>query len=360
MNRNYLNFQGFLLAFLIGLISCSEVYYPNLDEGEKILVVNGIISNKQKSHYFNLSWARSFNSSDPFETISNAIVYITDNCDEEFYLTSIGDGIYCTDSLLFKPEVGNTYTLHIVLDNGDLYQSDPQVLLPIQTFDNIFGVVEHKDFLVDIQNSTLVQSYEGINTYLNFSFSEKIIPRYRFSVDLLIEYAYDVNSGMSQNTNFCWLMVNPNRNINLLGSKYDSESPNKIKHSICFLPKAKEFWRLEHDYSIFIIRLNYFRLNEDTYSFYKNAYDQLEANNSIFDPIAVQLKGNIKCINNSKKIALGFFEASSNSDSTFIIFERSSSEVNYLELNDFSFSFSNYGCILNNPPSFWYTNFLKN
>jgi hypothetical protein len=36
----------------------------------------------------------------------------------------------------------------------------------------------------------------------------------------------------------------------------------------------------------------------------------LSAQGRIFDPIATQFKGNITCINNPQKLALGIFEAS--------------------------------------------------
>jgi hypothetical protein len=52
-------------------------------------------------------------------------------------------------------------------------------------------------------------------------------------------------------------------------------------------------------------------MNRESYRFYKSANAQLEITGKIFDPIASQLLGNMKCINHPEKKVLGLFEASS-------------------------------------------------
>jgi hypothetical protein len=45
----------------------------------------------------------------------------------------------------------------------------------------------------------------------------------------------------------------------------------------------------------------------------------MQSEGKLFDPVATQLNGNIKCITDPKKKAIGFFEASSVSYSAYIV-----------------------------------------
>jgi len=70
---------------------------------------------------------------------------------------------------------------------------------------------------------------------------------------------------------------------------------------------------------IYYLRVNQYTMNSDSYRFYKDANTQLSASGKIFDPIAAQLYGNMKCINNSSKVVLGLFEVSSVKQHAFIV-----------------------------------------
>ena len=60
-------------------------------------------------------------------------------------------------------------------------------------------------------------------------------------------------------------------------------------------------------------------MNENSFKFYQDANSQLAASGKIFDPVASQLSGNMKCINNPSKIVLGLFEVSSVSKNAYVI-----------------------------------------
>jgi hypothetical protein len=53
--------------------------------------------------------------------------------------------------------------------------------------------------------------------------------------------------------------------------------------------------------------------------YYKSLYGQIQSEGKIFDPVAAQLNGNIKCITDPEKKAIGFFEASSVSYSEYVV-----------------------------------------
>jgi len=345
-------------VFIIAILSCKEVYFPELHNNDKVLVVNGLVTNKNKVHVVRLSWSKSVGENEGYLPVSSAKVFITNECSEIFYLTENSPGYYLTDSLTFIPVENDSYKLHIELENGDIYESDFQTLLPEVSFNSIKGVNGKKEFLVGDENSPLIQTYEGIETLISIPNVSNSIPKMRFNVSLIIQYAYEVN-GASTSTYYCWKKVNPNLNVNITKIKYNLDASDNIQHSICFLPRSKFFWQLEHEYSCFIIQINGYRLNDQSYLFYKQAYDQLEADNSILDPIAVQLSSNIHCVSNPNKSAFGFFEVSSVNNSTYIIRDRSITEHDFINAPMFPLNIPNSGCSLDVLPSIWYTKFLN-
>lgn len=342
---------------LIGLISCKEIYFPELKKNDKVLVVSGLLTDESKAHVVQLSWSKSVGVNESYLPVTNARLFITNECFDKFFLAESRPGLYVTDSLTFIPSIGDSYKLHVELDNGDVYESDYQTLLPEVSFSGIKGVNGKKDFLVGDQNSTLLQSYEGIETFLDIPNVSNVIPMMRFDVSLIIQYSYEVN-GASTSTYYCWKRVNPNLNINITKVKYDMDATDSLQHSICFLPRSKFFWELDYDYSCFIIQINGYRLNDQSYLFYKQAYDQLEADNSILDPIAVQLSSNIRCVNNPEKLAFGIFEVSSVKNSTYIIRDRIETDIEFVSAPNFPLYFPNSGCSLDVFPSIWYTRYL--
>jgi hypothetical protein len=139
---------------------------------------------------------------------------------------------------------------------------------------------------------------------------------------------------------YCWLTVNANTNIDLTGVDYSLNSASIKKHQVCFLDDnfyvlalryglkvnmvdttgtpteaGSQFYMIHHR----ILYLNQYTLNNETFLYYKNLNEQIQSEGKLFDPVAAQLTGNIKCISDPEKRAIGFFEASSVSYSEYIV-----------------------------------------
>lgn len=350
----------FLYLLILLIFSCKEAYYPDLNNNEKMLVVNGTITNEHKTYSISLSWARTFNEDADHEPVRNAQVYITDNCYETYYFSEGNGGNYFSDSILFIPKIGNSYKLNILLDNGEKYESDYQELLPIETLGEVSGKIIQKDFIVDDGNSTLVKTYDGIETCIQIPANNREISKYRFNTKVSIQYSWGIDLGATQHTYYCWSTLrNPNPNINVTINNYALDVEGAILHSLCFLPKNNDFWGLDHNYNCFVIQIDAYRLNDQSYSYYRKAYEQLDANNTIFDPIAVQLPSNIKCVNGYKRIALGCFEVSSLSNYAYYILEGYSSQIHCVNNPDFPRNLNFSKCIIDSIPDFWYSRYIN-
>jgi hypothetical protein len=59
-----------------------------------------------------------------------------------------------------------------------------------------------------------------------------------------------------------------------------------------------------------LFKLEQLSISDNAYSFWRDAELQLEAEGKLFDPVATQLKGNIRCVTDSLKDVIGIFNAS--------------------------------------------------
>lgn len=123
-----------LMLITLVVTSCTEkLDLDYVGKTSNKLVVYGGITNDTTAHTIELyqSIDYSNNSMPPAE---NAIVKIS--CpDKEFVLTEVEPGIYRTDSNAYG-EIGKEYTLHIELENGEVY-TGTDYLNTIATIDSI-------------------------------------------------------------------------------------------------------------------------------------------------------------------------------------------------------------------------------
>jgi len=119
--KRFINISLFVLSLLA--ISCQEeIKVENLRFGDPVFIVEGSINDiPDSSHKITLSWATPyFEEDDDSKYETGAKVSINDG-EKNYQLLEREKGQYYTDSSIFKPVPGKTYTLNIELKNGDKY-----------------------------------------------------------------------------------------------------------------------------------------------------------------------------------------------------------------------------------------------
>jgi Domain of unknown function (DUF4249) len=313
--------------------SCYKVYDSKIDQAEKVLVVNGIITNKTDVFHIRLSWAEPFNSIGAAEPATEAAVYVTDDLENKYQFFEKEPGDYISDSLEFYGIPGRTYRLHILTSDGQEYKSDPQRLFPEVETDSVYAEFDNK---VTLERSTgLKVNTHGANILADIKNKADTLPRFMMSLNLVNQYYYfEFIPGLNIHLDYyCWQTVNPNPDIKITGGEYYINSASLRKYSIGFVDDYSNFYALgyyerinEEDtsatavqglgYSFYenhgrILYLDQYTLNNETWLYYKSLDEQILSEGKLFDPIAAQLNGNIKCISDSERKAIGFFEASS-------------------------------------------------
>jgi hypothetical protein len=376
-----------LFIILIGLMtSCYKVYDPHIDTTEKVLAVDGLITNQKDVYHVTLSYSRPFNSKEKATPVSAANVYVTDDVSNSYIFKETGKGDYISDSLQFTGIPGRTYRLHIITQDGTEYESDPQRLFPEAYPDSIYAEFDNKEILERV--SGLKINTHGANILADIRNKSDSLPRYRLTSNLVMQYYYIVYYQLNLYTVFhfdfyCWQTVNACPNINLTGGEYSLNSASVRKHPVCFLDDNFNVYALRYGlkfniedttgseikttyYQFYMIHhrilyLNQYTLNNEAYLYYKSLDEQMQSEGKLFDPIATQLNGNIKCISDPEIRAIGFFEASSVSNSAYIVdFRNLKNSQPMLLKTPYILPPEPVGCRINrlgsiheNIPSFW-------
>jgi len=336
------------------ITSCKELYDPKIDTVGTHLVVDGLITDEAKPYSIKLTKALPFNNNNvsaytiEYTGVSKAKVTVSDDCGHTYNYAEIDTGgVYMSDPAEFVGVPGRSYTLSIKTIENKEYRSAPQLLLP-----NNFNVKVSADFgsrdqLVEDGSGTYNKTtMDGVNILYDIENIDTI--RFRFGHKTYKQY---METGKT--TKMCWGLLPDNDLANIIDT-YSTSAKNIEKHNVCFIPNAKNTSIIHEgsDYVIIITKLitkvTQYRLNDETYQFYKNVNSVLAATNKIFDPITLQVKGNVKCISDNTVEVFGFFEASSAVVSYYAL-NPGSKELQFIKSYEPPYD---YGCPTI-PPDFW-------
>jgi hypothetical protein len=334
-----------LFIIIFGLVtSCYKVYEPLVDRAQKVLVVDGMITNKTEAYHILLSYANAFNSMKPGLPVNAANVYVTDNLENRYMFHERESGNYISDSLQFTGQPGHTYRLHILTTDGTEYESDPQRMFPEVSPDNAYAKFDNQVILNGVTG--LKVSTHGASIFMDIRNQSDTVPRFRIVSNLVLQYYNQGNFQLDWDhflllQYYCWQTVNINSNFNITDEDYLSNSASIKNHPAGFLDDNNNVIAIEYyskinmddttstaysgnwhnTYIIHhrILYLSQYTLNRETYLYYKSLYGQIQSEGKLFDPVAAQLNGNIKCITDPEKKTIGFFEASSVSYSEYIV-----------------------------------------
>jgi Domain of unknown function (DUF4249) len=310
--------------------ACQEVYEPDVDSDLSVLTVDGLFTDNSETYRIHLQMALPSDSSGIGTPVSGAEVSITDDLSHIYPFNETVNGFYVSDSSVFAVHFGRKYTLRILTSDGNKYESSAQELIPDKEIDNIYGRLTLKPFIWKNHNGEYVHiDNKGIETFIDFFSDPEQSFTFKFNATVLIEYTYLERLSDNPYENgklYAWEKWDLKENINITETRYQNGNHEIIGHPLPFLPVEKswyslepDIWKIDFQVVHWILIIDQFRLNEDSYSFYKKIREQLAAEGKLFDPIAVQINGNIRCTNNPSKLVLGNFEVSSKETVTYVV-----------------------------------------
>jgi hypothetical protein len=346
-------------------ISCYKPYDADTNTDKKVLVINGMISDEKASYKVQLTYAMPFDSSGAGLPVTSAKIYLTDNLGNIYFYNEQGLGYYTSDSLLFTGIPGNIYTLHITTPGGDRYESDPQKLFPGVKPDSVYAEFGYRETLS--RTSGLYELTHGANILIDITNHADTLPHFLIKTNYVIQYIYSICPLKQFCTiYYCWQTINATPDIILTGEGFSLNTASVSKHEVCFIDDNMYCIALTYDHGVStsvynkymvhhrIIFLKQYTFNNETYLYYKRMNGQLRSDGKLFDPIAVQLSGNIRCVSDPDKQAFGFFEVSSVIYSAYTLdFRNLNNGQPSLRKTPYIMPSKTNGCLLDKAPPFW-------
>ena len=351
----------FILLLFVGIITgCKEPFAPTTVATERILVVDGLITNISGNNTITLYWSTPFGNSKDKEPVKSALVSIKD---EEGVITTFPEypeGTYTTKTSEFTANIGKTYILLISTNDGETYESLPQKMENVPTLDSIYGDFMQKPFLTENTDGVSSMISESVITSLiNINRKTADKNNFRFVNNIIIEVITTgknpIPGSVSKTNYYGWHLRNIDDLANITGTEYLTNTYDIIGHELNFFYLKKSLYGVPDSQIIYnyLIKTQAFSLNNDAFNYYKDINDQLSAGGHIFDPISSQLKSNMHCTSNKGKSVFGLFEVSATNTYTFIVIpDLIQKTVRYKKINDIG-EIPAEGLAPISKPTFW-------
>jgi hypothetical protein len=307
----FFKYAFFILLFAI-FMSCREKLDDNLNySDEDVLVVEGEINDLPGPYSIKLTRSVSFGSNKK-ANVSDAEVYITDNLENRYDFKESNPGVYYSVLTEFIGKTGGIYILHINTSEGLKYESTPCQIGPPCSLDSVFrssgsesGLqvsgnisfgsdqdvslkIDADIALMNVIDSIHLESYSKIHQethYMSKHYATKHLNSYPV---------------LKSNTNY--IKGSSINNLPFFSYNFDIAEEKIIEYDnsniVCSSTGGK---------SVFIIRVS--TISNETFNFYNSLLAQTGEKDVFFEPLPVQLKGNITCINDKSKKAYGLFQA---------------------------------------------------
>ncbi|HYQ59019.1 MAG TPA: DUF4249 domain-containing protein [Draconibacterium sp.] len=340
-------------VFFILAAGCEDIYEPEIDVIENVLVVDARISADADTSYVHLYKSVTFYQATIGEAIEDAVVTIIDSNGEEYELVNKLAGYY---RLVMNIDANLQYKLKIE-HKGDTYESFFEAVPKNPALDTVYGVEEIQIRKQGGDNN--VDNFEevhGVQLYADIS-PNSSVPYYRFTSRFVLQYTYPVEvigeTGMPvTETMYCWGSVYPTGSFNIASPPEYTSTKEIKRHPLFFLPNSKTY-SLTHSFAGWIIILYQHGLTEQGHGYYDDLNKQLDADGKIFDPMYVQARSNIKCTTDEEKIILGNFEISASTETRYFL--RYISEESGFVLRPITefYDISEFGEQLIEVPEFW-------
>lgn len=354
----------FLISILFisfGLLSCTEVYTPDISVSKDLIYIDGGITNEPGPYKIILRYAAPYDQKAEFLPVSGAVIRLVENNKTEYMFSETSSGTYLTDEYGPRGVPGNSYKLIIETADGEIYESTEQVM-PVanQAVISVYGLLETRKIKYYNVYGEFVLQEEEVGTVYSSVPSADANVYYRFKTSLVLEIISGIivfpNTGNAKNLPlFMWQtyshddlsLLEVNNNISgiskypLTYTKDDKESFSQLKNKYFTAIKSDYDKRIldtvqvsvETDTGIYvydsivygipialhqddyytgwILHISQYSITRDAYTFWTDVRKLEETEGELFDPIATQLRGNMKCLTNANKPMFGLFEVAS-------------------------------------------------
>ncbi len=335
------------------IASCARPYDPDLDPPGSLLVVEGLLTDNMNLSEIKLSRTFGFGEMKMNDPEEGALVWVTDQDEQMLPFVEVYAGSYLPNG--WDPVVGGTYTLHIETSDGSSYVSTPQTMQPPVRIDSIYGKkAVHQVMETNLEGGTYIRSFSGTDYFVDITGVAGETPRFRMEVVIVVLYVWETG-GSSTHTYYAWKKLFTPGRLNINSADFEPDADTIRNHLLVFTADDRISNRLDIDeylqYHALIVRQ--FSLTDEAAAFYQGMKEQLESEGRLFDPIAVQLVGNVKCVSDPGQPVLGLFDVSSVHSDSYINYSPSYMEEKWIHPVVSLENIPTNGYLVDERPYFW-------
>jgi hypothetical protein len=300
-SHRIIRFALFLLLFT----RCTVEFHPEIDNNKEQLVVEGMITDQNRTNRVKLSMSTQIGMSLGLKPVKGAIVTVTD---EKGIVTTLAEspaGTYSADSLSFRGRVGGSYSLNIKINNIT-YETDFTEMEPVPPINSLYY---EKVVIVASKDTNDIE--EGCKVYVDsFDPSGKcLFFRWNYTETWEYRIPYIVANRI------CFITE---RSDEILIKNTSLFSQARVsKYPIVFISNKTD--RLKETYSILV---NQYSLSESEYNFWEKVQNISQNVGNLYDITPVAISGNIRCCNDPEKTVLGYFSVSAVTQKRLFIQDR--------------------------------------
>lgn len=312
----------FLLFTSITFWSCQDIFQsPPVDQQNQAVVVFGKISDEPGPYSVKISKTISF-ATEAYKRqpqyVTGATVTILDDAGNKEVLKDMQNGEYQTATNGIRGTSGRTYTLKVTMPDGTMYESIPSKLSGSPNIDSITAQPGNKQYLVKQPTGDYaLKTDEGFFVYAYLSTAGNENVYYRFDAEYIKEIFHTERTQYRPLPVpvFCWSSGNSDETINTKEAENFNGKSSVRKQKIIFIPVSA--LPMLQSYSTppttigWITNIYIQTISKDVYNYYNDLKTQLDAKQTLFDPVPNQVSGNIRCATDETVPVYGVFEVSS-------------------------------------------------
>jgi len=295
-----------LFFFLFFLNSCVARYLPKIDEVKELLVVQGLITDKNVTDTIKLSKSLPLGEKSVARPVTGCSVTLSDDLGSKVSLDESSAGTYITPPF-FHGVPGRSYTLHIATNsefNYFNYESSPMEMEPVPPIDSLY----YEKTVIEKAIPGFYKGIDGCQIYLNTHDPESKCRFFRWD----FEETWILRLLFSVPNQTCWIS-DLSHSINIKSAAAFDES-RITRYPINYITNVTD--RLTRKYSILV---NQYSITEDEYKYWEKIQNIAIETGGFFDIIPASVQSNIKCIEDPTEKVLGYFSVSAKSSKRLFI-----------------------------------------
>ena len=286
-----------LLIILVFAVfpGCREPFMPVVEGYENILVVDGLITDREGPQVVRLS--RSFPFDEQFaEPVEGAVVIVTDEFSGIFLFTEDAPGLYLSDPGL-RGEAGRRYRLLVSTPDGRDYESEWVELRRVPRIDSVGWR------FLEIAGTLPGQSSYGVRVSVNTHDPMDETRYYRWEWSETWEVITPIKSSLYLDEERCWKTTRSS----LVAIGTTEHLTRDVLHDQPLFTVSTGDSRLRIRYSVLVLQ---YSLSREAYSYWKNLQELTQNRGTLFDPVPSRVTGNIYDREQPGMPVLGLFQAS--------------------------------------------------